>query len=249
MIWLIGGTTESRLIAEEIKKLALPLLITTATEEGREAALYLELPIYTGRMNGEQMEQFIYEQRISLIIDASHPYAREVSENSIKAAAAQTVPYLRYERESSPLEGAKYFSTYEETVDYLRHQEGKILLTIGSNRLESFKELVGERLFVRVLPVPSSLEKCRELGIKSSRIIAIQGPFSTELNRALLREYNIRYLVSKESGPAGGVNNKLEAARLEGIEPIIIGRPALDYPERFSDLKKLIGTVIHFEAR
>ena len=82
-----------------------------------------------------------------------------------------------------------------------------------------------ERLYVRVLPVLASLEKTAALGIPARHVIAMQGPFSKELNVALIREFGIQTLVTKASGAVGGFWEKIEAAQECGCEAVVIRRP------------------------
>jgi precorrin-6x reductase len=70
-----------------------------------------------------------------------------------------------------------------------------------------------------------SLTACEELGIPHRNIIAMQGPFSIEINEALLRQYQIRYLVTKDGGKVGGFEEKVVAARHTGAQLVVISRP------------------------
>ena len=103
---------------------------------------------------------------------------------------------------------------------------GHILLTTGSKDLREYASAMDpERLYARVLPLKSSIEACEEAGIPHRNIIAIQGPFSEELNRAVIRDYQIDVMVTKESGRAGGFLEKIRACQTEGIPAIVIARP------------------------
>jgi len=82
-----------------------------------------------------------------------------------------------------------------------------------------------ERVYARVLPMDDSLRLCREVGLKPAHILAMQGPFSLELNTAMLRSVNAKYMVTKESGTAGGFEEKQAAAREAGVQLVVIGRP------------------------
>ena len=117
------------------------------------------------------------------------------------------------------------FASPAEAADWLRGTEGNILLTTGAKELDAFAPLGGERLYPRVLPLASSLEACRRAGVPSSHILALQGPFSQELNEALIRQYRIAYLVTKDGGPAGGFGEKAAAAQAAGARLVLIHRP------------------------
>ena len=100
-------------------------------------------------------------------------------------------------------------------------------MTTGSKELRAFASLkhCGERVFARVLPSPQALEACREAGILPSRILAMQGPFSAELNAAMIRQTGAAWLVTKESGRAGGFEEEAAGGRGDGGEGGFGGPP------------------------
>ncbi|MCR5836835.1 MAG: precorrin-6y C5,15-methyltransferase (decarboxylating) subunit CbiE [Lachnospiraceae bacterium] len=123
--------------------------------------------------------------------------------------------------------GVRYFENIKECEERLEKTHGNIMLTTGSKELADFcvNDSVKERLVVRVLPGSESISICEKCGIKGKQIIAMQGPFSIETNFALINQYNIRIMVTKASGAAGGFEEKIDAARLAGIRVYVIGRP------------------------
>jgi precorrin-6Y C5,15-methyltransferase (decarboxylating) len=123
--------------------------------------------------------------------------------------------------------GVRYFENVKECEQRLEKTHGNIMLTTGSKELADFcvNDSVKERLVVRVLPGSESISICEKSGIKGKQIIAMQGPFSIETNFALINQYNIRIMVTKASGAAGGFEEKIDAARLAGIRVYVIGRP------------------------
>ena len=98
----------------------------------------------------------------------------------------------------------------EEAAKLLEKMEGNILVTTGSKELEALRGLPGfsKRIFARILPQPEMVQKCMEMGLSGRHIICMQGPFSEEMNYAMLRETNARILLTKESGAAGGFPEK-----------------------------------------
>ena len=116
----------------------------------------------------------------------------------------------------------------EQHHNKIGHQScEKILLTIGSKELKSFTQVenFAERLFVRILPMPESLKKALDLGFRGSNIICMQGPFDKDMNIATLKMTGAEYLVTKDSGDAGGFEAKISAARSLGCKVIVIARP------------------------
>jgi len=227
---IFAGTTEGRALSEYLSDLEVRHTICVATEYGE--IVLKENPmaaVHRGRMSQEEIIAFLRNGSFSAVIDATHPYAELVTQN-VKAAARETnLPYFRLIRERSVTENCgnvRYFETSVACAKALEHTTGNILLTTGSKELAAYcsSENVRCRLYVRVLPSAESISLCNEQGIYARQIIAMQGPFTEELNEALLRQYDISCLVTKESGQAGGYFEKLDAAKRTGISVFVIGR-------------------------
>ena len=130
----------------------------------------------------------------------------------------------------------------EAAAAWLSSVEGNILVTTGSKELASFCELKNyrQRVYARVLPSVESVQICRNLGYEGRHIIALQGPFSREMNLAMIREYDCRYLVTKDGGRAGGLEEKLDAASRAGITAVLIDRPDSGQGISLEEVKKQI---------
>ena len=256
---IFSGTTEGRRLAEELAEAGMPSTVCVATEYGSEVMPENKLvDVVKGRMNAEEMERFFrenYSTDKTLVIDATHPYASEVSVNIKKAAEACGISYIRLVRAAGVCAGTGGYtevSCFESaaecagSIKALVDQpgfKGNILLTTGSKELGVYAadEAVRSRLVVRVLPAAESLELCRRFGLTGRQIIAMQGPFSVEMNEALIREFGITALVTKESGAGSGYAEKLEACRRTGTKALVIRRPAeqgLSYEEVLELIKQ-----------
>ncbi len=246
---IIAGTVDARLIIEKLSVEPFALHATVTTDLGAEYLRhYPGLVIHQGALDYPGMVELFSSIQPLLVIDASHPFAREASDNAMAACRAVQVRYLRFEREDTPAEGNDMIWTadFEEAAAKTGTIPGNVLLTIGSNHLESFVrkvEAYRERLFIRVLPEKKVIEKCESLGFAASRIIAMQGPFSTEMNLALLRHCHAGLLVTKESGIAGGNREKLAAARKLKIPVIVVRRPSVDYGWVLRSVDNVVRTV------
>ena len=126
------------------------------------------------------------------------------------------------------VEGCKVVTSAKEAAAFLATTEGPILVTTGSKDIACFAGIDPKRLYVRVLPTHEALEACERMGVAHRNVIALQGPFSQELNEALMRQYRVRWLVTKDGGRAGGLREKLEAARCCGVKTLLVARPADD---------------------
>ncbi|WP_243345843.1 precorrin-6A reductase [Parabacteroides sp. FAFU027] len=246
MIWLIGGTSNAIELTSRIADKSLPLLVTVTTGYGESLFRCEGVEVRTGALTPEDMTALIREKSVSMIVDASHPFAYVVSGNAMAVAKQTGLPYLRFERETNEVSAnAIYVDSYADACQYLLDKPGNVLLTTGSKNLTDFVPLGADRLYPRVLPVPAGLEACSKAGIVPSHILAVIGPFSTEFNLATIRQYNIAYLVTKDSGNEGGFPEKLEAAEQAGITAVVIRRPALEYPAVFSGYDEIVEVISH----
>ncbi len=244
---IFGGTSEAHSLSDNLTERGIPHTLSVATGYG-EQILKVKSPVrkvLTGRMDDEAIADLIMKDDYDLLIDATHPYAAEITKNIAAAvkkvkglAGRKKIRAVRLVRDGgegmrerlSAYEKAYIYRDSDEAAEALKVTSGNILLTTGSKELKNFTETLGEdalnRLFVRVIPGVESIRACEEAGVGTSHIIAMQGPFSRELNEVMIREYDIRHLVTKDSGTPGGTENKTEAAMALGIYIHMISRPA-----------------------
>lgn len=252
-IWLIGGTRESRELAEILALNHLPCTISVTTESAR--SLYPSTPllqVWVGQLEGDSLQNFLTLHQIVAILDASHPYATAISQLAIRAAQEYKLPYLRYERksvESSHLAKKKAIKhdkilslpSFESLIEgeYLAGE--RVLLTTGYRTLHLFQPWQKRSLmYARVLPAVTSLEAALAAGFTPDRLIGIRPPISLELERALWQHWKITLVVSKASGTPGGEPIKRQLATELGVKLILIDRPPVAYPQQTDDLSTAI---------
>lgn len=235
---IFGGTSEGRMLSECLCRNKIAHTLCVATDYGEEVLEPSEYAhVLQGRLDTQQMEDLIRREQCFVVVDATHPYAVEVSQNIRKACERTKMKYLRFLRDKESVIDVRsdvLVSSATEAAAYLNGQEGAIFLTTGSKELPAFTAGVHktERLFVRVLPSAAVVASCRELGLEGKQICAMQGPFSEEMNRALLQQTKAAWLVTKDTGITGGFPEKVRAARSLGVRLVIIRRPeesGLDY--------------------
>lgn len=235
---IFGGTSEGRMLSECLCRNKIAHTLCVATDYGEEVLEHSEYAhVLQGRLDTEQMTDLIRREQCRIVVDATHPYAVEVSKNIRKACERTKMKYLRFLRDKESVIDVRsdvLVSSATEAAAYLDGQEGAIFLTTGSKELPAFTAGVHktERLFVRVLPSAAVVASCRELGLEGKQICAMQGPFSEEMNRALLQQTKAAWLVTKDTGITGGFPEKVRAARSLGVRLVIIRRPeesGLDY--------------------
>ncbi len=168
--------------------------------------------------------------KIAAVIDATHPVANELSKWAKQVCDNRKLTYIRFVREETevpdnPLINVVY--SWEEAVVKAASFGKNIFLTTGSNNLEVFLDsdlMKGKRLIVRVLPDYKIIQKCQNLGIPPKDIVAMQGPFSKEMNKATFKMYGASAIVTKDSGKAGGTDTKISAALSLGIPVVLLRR-------------------------
>lgn len=229
---IFAGTSDARSYALSLADGGEKVIVCTATAYG--ASLYSSheniVKVYGHPMQPEEMETLLRRHAVDMIVDATHPYAVNVSDNIRKVSEKTGIPVKTLDRKSdlseTILEHCVVVPGYTEACRILGATQGNILLTIGSNHIETFgTQQLLPRLIARVLPTTKAIEKCIGLGISPRQIIAMQGPFSVEMNTAIYYDYAIKHIVTKDSGKPGGVIEKVKPALAAGIQVILIERP------------------------
>lgn len=219
-VLVFAGTTEGRELAELLADSNIKCSVCVATDYALELMNDKRLDVHCGRLTEEEMEVLMIDGKFDVVVDATHPYAQIVSQNVRQAADKESISLIRLRRSTESAEkGFVSFKTHEECSAWLSFQTGNILLTTGSKDLGSYakNETIKNHLFVRVLPGEESIRLCTANGITGRQIIAMQGPFSAQMNECILREYSIDWMVTKISGHAGGFEEKVEAAKKAGV--------------------------------
>ena len=223
-IVIFGGTTEGRELSHALAAAGAAVTVCVATPYGDEeqgSAPGIETKI--GPLSADEKQALL--QNAGLCVDATHPYATHVTESVREACREAGVEYLRLKRKESAVENAVVFENAAEAAKWLSEREGNVLLTTGAKELSAFQTLDPGRLHPRILPSAEAIRACETLGIPHRNIIAMQGPFSREMNIATIRQYGIRYLVTKDGGAPGGFPEKAAAARKTGAVLLVLKRP------------------------
>jgi precorrin-6Y C5,15-methyltransferase (decarboxylating) len=227
-ILLFAGTTEGRRIAEALADQPVHLVVSVATEYGETLIAPAEnITVLHGRKNVEEIEALLRETQAQLLIDATHPYAAEITK-TLKAVAERTgTDYLRVLRASEHADGCVFVNDTDAAIAYLNTTQGNVLLTVGSKELSRYTAVrdYETRLFARILPVKESADAAFALGFSGRNLICMQGPFSEEMNAATIRAIDAKILVTKDTGASGGFAEKIRAAKNCGATPVVIRRP------------------------
>ncbi|MCL2156998.1 MAG: precorrin-6A reductase [Methanobrevibacter sp.] len=237
-IFLMGGTKDSINIIKFLKeKFNSPYILTsTTTDHGGQLAKNVGSDeIIVEPLELEKMVSLLKEKNFDVFIDSTHPFAVNATKTAVKSCKIATIPYIRFERPSLQIEKVKreniyHVESFEDAGKLIVNnwKDENVLHLAGVNTIEDVLKSVNRKHFyARVLPLESSIEKCRKLGLDGKQIIAMEGIFSKEFNKSLMMEYHAKIIISKESGETGGVPAKLSAANELGITVILVDRPEL----------------------
>lgn len=231
MIGLILGTSEGKSLLSRLNKFTNDIFVSTATSYGGELLKdYKYKVLNTKPLTKEEIIKVILTHKLKFILDATHPYALEVTKNVMSACEKCNIEHIRYERPSVLYKYANSnlvtkVEDYAKLHKELKNIKGNILNTTGSKNIDKILNLgIQNRIIHKVLPRASVLEKCSLCGVNLEDIIAIKGAGSFDLNQSLYKEYNIKGLILKDSGKKGGTEEKIDAALSLGINVFVIER-------------------------
>lgn len=248
---VFAGTFEGHGLARFFSQRGLLHLadFCVATEYGAQTYLDIEgLSVIEGRLNEQEMESLIRQGGYAAVIDATHPYAKVVTENIRAACLAAEIEYIRLLRREGLFDSdrVRVADSIEEAVELLNQCDDRVLLTTGSKELHKYRGLkeLAQRAVARVLPSAESIAACQKAGIPARNIICMQGPFTEEMNLATMRQYGCQWIVTKNTGKPGGFDDKIALCEA-GYDIVVIGRPAeeegFSYEEVLERLEEIYG--------
>ena len=241
---VFGGTSDAVLLCQMLERLGLSYSLSVATEAGNETAMYLQGQVHVGRLDTEQMIALFQCEQIDWVIDATHPFAAEVSKNIMQATQQASIKLIRYERQTQidllthPL--LIKVTSIGEACQAANRLGDKVFLTTGSKELAKYKQLLPNKtLIARVLPTVGVIQSCVDLGLGLGEIVAMKGPFSHDMNKAMYQFYQSDVVITKESGAEGGYSEKVLPCLELGVHCIVISRPKQIYETVVSSIEAL----------
>lgn len=261
-VMVMSGTSDAVKIISYLDAMDNTVITaTTTTSYGAKLASDAGAnEVKVGGLGVISMLELIQEKKIDLLLDATHPFASKATETAVKAANSAEIEYFRFERPAIPHQAIKKLHvvndfreasiTASEIIS--KTKNGRIMHLAGVSTIPHVLEKISAHsIIVRVLPAVYSIKKCIELGIPSENIVAMQGTFSSEFNQALMAEFNVDVVITKESGESGGTLSKLEAASKLEIPVIMVKRPEIKQLKKskvYSDIPELISAVKNFKS-
>ncbi|MDR1137223.1 MAG: precorrin-6A reductase [Synergistaceae bacterium] len=248
---VLGGTTEGREAVSYLMERGYSVNVSVTRETGAS-----EVPKGAGVLLGERDSSGWIRllgdpaRAAGLLgaVDATHPFATDASREIASACAETGVPLCRFVRRAELPEEAVTVPDMERAVSKaieMTSGDDVIFLAIGTNDLgfavPRLRES-GRGALVRMLPTAESMRQAERAHLSPREIIAMWGSGNADFNETLCRDKKVRCIVSRESGPQGGVSDKAEAARRLGIPLVLIARPR--EPEgvtKVNTLEELLG--------
>ena len=252
MILVLGGTSDSLKICDRLYEIGISdFVLSVVTEFGRDLAESRAKDIINGKMDKDGMVDYIIKNEVRQVIDATHPYAVEVSRNAMDACEETDIKYIRFERKSLlgeiKYQGEYIVDTIEEACAMIlgNDQWENVFIATGSKNLGTYVKLLKSKsLVARVLPTSEVIRNCEAMGLNADNLLAIKGPFSKDINVAMLKHAEVDVVITKESGFAGGFMDKIVACEELGIPIIIIKRKTIDYQRVVHDISEIEESII-----
>lgn len=242
-ILLLGGTTEASLLAHALKDAGFDAVFSYA---GRTDDPALQpLPMRIGGFGGiDGLITYLRQENITHVIDATHPFAAQMSWNAYAACAALNCPLLALERAPwRPLKVDHWIEVADNAAALaaLPDSPARVFLAIGKQRLDDFKMGVHHHYLLRLVDSPA------QKPLPNSTVVVAKGPFTVEGDAALLQKHKITHVIAKNAG-GKGASAKLAAARDLGLPVIMIARPALPERARVESVAAAIAWLDHFAS-
>ena len=223
-VLVLGGTLDASRLAQALAQAGVDGIFSYA---GRtHAPIAQPLPTRVGGFGGVAgLQDFLQAERITHVVDATHPFAAQMSSNTVQACAGAGVPLLALERPAWQAQSGDVWQHVPNTaaaVQALPDEPARVFLAIGRQHLAPFLACAQHWYLLRLVdPVVDSL---LDLPAERGHVVLDRGPFTLAGDRALLQTHGITHVVSKNSGGAGA-QAKLTAARERGLPVILIDRP------------------------
>ncbi len=248
VILLLGGTSDTAPLVSLLIDSNFNVLVSMATDNALDIPSNPKIERRAGPLDEDELASLIREKKIHALIDATHPYASEIRRLAPRVAERCGVSYLTFVRPSALDENhceahVHFVDDHEHAAHLARSFARPILLTTGSRNLTPYIDAVKNTdlpLYARVLPHQDSITACLKAGIAEQAILPGRGPFSIEENRAVIQQYAIGTVITKDGGKASGIQDKLAATQNEDCQLIVIRRPMVHSTPCFQNYAELV---------
>ncbi|MEG4589742.1 cobalt-precorrin-6A reductase [Microcoleus sp. MOSTC5] len=239
---ILGGTGDAAELAARASQIAEIEVVSSLAGRTQQPFTPKTGTVRIGGFGGAAgLAEFLLDRPIDLLIDATHPFAAQISANAAVAAAECNVPYLMLVRPAwEMVEGDRWIevASHSEAAKALLGQSERVFLTIGRQELAAFAGLDAIWFLMRAIDPPAL-----NTPVPNGKLLLARGPFTLEDERELLLEYQIDTIVSKNSG-GGATYAKIAAARELGISVVMVQRPQIRDVEQVDNVEGAIAWLI-----
>lgn len=244
-VLLLGGTSEATALAHELAGAGVDAVFSYA---GRTAVPVAQpLPTRVGGFGGAGgMADYIRASRITHVVDATHPFAAQISRNAVDAClatGAALCALVRPEWVAGPGDDWRHVADTDAAVAALPDDPARVFLAIGKQTLAAFAAKPQHHYLLRLVDPPQA-----PLPLPDAAVVIARGPFALADDLALLQSYAITYVVAKNAGGAGA-ESKLKAALIQQIPVILIDRPRLPPRQTFDSAKGVMDWIALHSTR
>ncbi|MBS0565545.1 MAG: cobalt-precorrin-6A reductase [Proteobacteria bacterium] len=244
-VLLLGGTTEASALARALAEAGTPAAFSYAGRTGAPVAQ--PLPTRIGGFGGAAgLAAYLRREGITHVVDATHPFAAQMSRNAVAACEDTGAALCALERppwRAGPGDDWRQVEGIEGAVAALPEAPARIFLAIGKQHLAAFAVKPQHHYLLRLVDAPEG-----PLPLPDAAAVIERGPFTETGDLALLKEHRISHIVAKNSG-GSGAEAKLKAARILGIPVILIGRPSLPGRLVLGSVAEVMDWLAHHPAR
>lgn len=250
-VLVFAGTTEGGAITDFLARSGIKVHACVATDYGRTSVReHPNVELSCHPLSPETMRGLMREYPV--VVDATHPYATRITGHIREACADTGAEYIRLRRPESDTDGDDIIrvDSVDAAAEYLKGTEGNVLVTTGSKELAKYTVIPDfkNRVFARVLSTAKNVAECAGYGFEGKNLFAMQGPFCEEIDYGTMLQAKAKYLVTKDSGDAGGFSEKVSAARRAGAKIVLVGRPPEDSGTDYGQTVKLLSDRFRIET-
>jgi precorrin-6A/cobalt-precorrin-6A reductase len=240
-VLILGGTGDAAKLAARVATIPGIEAITSLAGRTREPSIPLGNSRIGGFGGAEGLASYLRQMKIDLLIDATHPFASQISFNAATAATEVGIPRLMLNRRPwEKVSGDRWIEveSVAAAATALGSQAQRVFLTVGRQELEAFAHLEGIWFLMRMIdpPTPDTL-------IPQGILLCDRGPFALDQEREILIHHSIDTIVSKNSG-GDATYAKIIAARELGIKVVMVNRPATPLSEQVSDVDSAVAWLL-----
>jgi precorrin-6A/cobalt-precorrin-6A reductase len=238
---ILGGTADANLLADAIARAGLDAVYSYG---GRtRAPAEQRLPTRIGGFGGATgLAEYLRQERITHVVDATHPFAAEMSRNAVAACAETGTPLIALERApwiKSPGDHWIEVADIQSAVAALPERRTHVFLAIGRQHISPFAARPQHAYTLRFVDPPEGA-----LPLPDVSVIVSRGPFPLEDELAMIQSRAIKWIVARNSGGTGA-RAKVDAARALGLPIIMLSRPPLPHRQRVESVAEVIQWLDH----